>query len=83
MANAVFLQQHGWYRLDARGNKPGVAAAFTPPRERLAFRLTIEGECDLPGLHAEPLPEVVAVLTANTDWRQVAQRLPDHPPPRG
>ena len=35
--NAVFLEDIGWYRCDARGNRPGVTAAFTPPVERLAF----------------------------------------------
>ena len=30
--NAVHLPEHGWYRIDARGNKPGVDAQFTPPR---------------------------------------------------
>ncbi len=35
--NAVHLEQHGWYRVDARGNKPGVSAEFCPPLEKLAF----------------------------------------------
>ncbi|MCA9151542.1 MAG: hypothetical protein KDA92_19655, partial [Planctomycetales bacterium] len=34
--NAVYLEAYGWYRIDARGNKPGVAAAFSPPLEKLA-----------------------------------------------
>ncbi|MCK7466909.1 MAG: transglutaminase family protein [Desulfosudis oleivorans] len=32
--NAVWLDGHGWYRIDARGNKPGVTAGFCPPREQ-------------------------------------------------
>jgi NAD(P)H-dependent FMN reductase len=35
--NAVYLQRYGWYRIDARGNKPGVDADFCPPLEKLAF----------------------------------------------
>lgn len=35
--NAVYLKDFGWYRIDPRGNKPGVKAAFCPPREQLAF----------------------------------------------
>jgi len=27
--NAVYLKRYGWYRMDARGNKPGVAAEFS------------------------------------------------------
>jgi len=29
--NAVHLKDFGWYRIDARGNKPGVDAQFCPP----------------------------------------------------
>jgi transglutaminase-like putative cysteine protease len=36
--NALYLPDYGWYRVDARGNKPGVAAEFCPPTEKLAFR---------------------------------------------
>jgi transglutaminase-like putative cysteine protease len=31
--NAVLLPDVGWYRIDARGNRPDVQADFTPPRE--------------------------------------------------
>ena len=34
--------------MDARGNKPGVQAEFTPPIEQLAYPVIIEGEADLP-----------------------------------
>ena len=53
--NAVFLRGHGWYRIDARGNKPGVAAAFSPPIEKLAFAILSPEEADLPEIWAEPL----------------------------
>lgn len=75
--NAVHLRRHGWYRIDARGNKPGVEAAFEPPRECLAFPADQPGESDLPGIHADPWPEVVAVLTTATDYAAVLARLPD------
>ncbi len=52
--NAVFLKRHGWYRIDARGNKPGVQAAFSPPVEKLAFPITSKEEADLPEIWAEP-----------------------------
>lgn len=41
--NAVYLQKYGWYRIDARGNKAGVQAAFAPPTEMLAFRILTRG----------------------------------------
>ena len=30
--NAVYLNEHGWYRVDARGCKAGVTSDFTPLR---------------------------------------------------
>lgn len=75
--NAVYLDDFGWYRLDARGNKPGVDAQFTPPVEALAFAVRPPNECDLPEIWAEPLPNVVAALEQHSDVVQVAQNLPD------
>ncbi|MFO0691937.1 MAG: transglutaminase family protein [Polyangiales bacterium] len=73
----VHLPDHGWYRVDARGNKPGVDARFDPPEERLAFHLVDPGERDYPGIHAEPWPEVVEVLTSETTVQGVFEHLPD------
>lgn len=78
--NAVFLPEHGWYRIDARGNKPGVDARFTPPRERLAFAVRPPHEADFAEVFAEPLPEVVAALPPGSTWDEVAASLPDKAP---
>lgn len=75
--NAVYLQQHGWYRLDARGNKAGVAAEFTPPREKLAFPIIDASECDFPEIWSEPLPLIITTLTQNASVEQVFANLPD------
>jgi hypothetical protein len=75
--NAVFLKDHGWYRIDARGNKPGVAAAFTPPVERLAFKLSYPTERDLPEIWNEPLPLIVKALTTMHSIEEVYANLPD------
>lgn len=75
--NAAYLPDIGWYRIDARGNKEGVAARFTPPVEKLAFPANIEGEADLPEIWTEPLPIVVRVLTSSTNFLEVASNLPD------
>lgn len=77
--NAVFLQGHGWYRIDARGNKPGVVAQFTPPREQLAFALQDANEFDLSEIFAEPLPIIVATLESCADIDAVHANLPDIP----
>lgn len=75
--NAVYLKEHGWYRIDARGNKPGVDAAFCPPQERLAFPILGREERDLPEIWSEPLPLIVRTLTEWKTVEQVAENLPD------
>lgn len=78
--NAVWLEEFGWYRIDARGNRPGVDARFSPPVERLAFPLQDPDEADLSGIHAEPLPAVVRVLTMCATVAEVYEKLPDWEP---
>lgn len=75
--NAVHLPDWRWYRVDARGNKPGVDARFCPPAEQLAFALQDAFEADLPGIWAEPDPLVVQALTRYNDAAEVASHLPD------
>ena len=75
--NAVYLEDHGWYRIDARGNKPGVNAQFTPPVEMLAFPILGKQERDLPELWPEPLPQVVDVLMRCRTVQEVAEAFPD------
>ena len=75
--NAVYLKEHGWYRIDARGNKEGVDAQFTPPIEKLAFPIVTKGELDLPEVWTEPLPEVIKALEKGKDYLDVAENLPD------
>jgi transglutaminase-like putative cysteine protease len=75
--NAVLLPGHGWYRIDPRGNKPGVDAQFIPPVERLAFPVREEGERDFADVWAEPLPRVVSALRAHATYDAVWRELPD------
>lgn len=75
--NAIYLENHGWYRIDARGNKPGVSAEFCPPQEQLAFAIISEGEADIPGYWPEPLPQVVEILENSKTYLDVANHLPD------
>ncbi|MBU0484349.1 MAG: transglutaminase family protein [Proteobacteria bacterium] len=75
--NAVFLPEHGWYRVDPRGNKEGVDAQFNPPVERLAFPITSKFEADLPEIWPQPLSVVVEVLTKYATYQDVYENLPD------
>jgi transglutaminase-like putative cysteine protease len=75
--NAIWLGDFGWYRVDPRGNKPGVNAQFQPPGEALAFAIKAPQERDLPEIWAEPLPVVVEALERYATWDQVLANLPD------
>ncbi len=79
--NAVYLPSTGWYRIDARGNKDGVDAQFTPPVERLAYPVLVKGEADLPEIWVQPLLEVRQVLLSCRTYQELAENLPDIPDP--
>lgn len=73
--NAIYLQGLGWYRVDARGNKEGVSAQFTPPVERLAFGLIKPGETNIEGVFAEPHQAIVSLLESCDSVQVVFERL--------
>jgi transglutaminase-like putative cysteine protease len=75
--NAVWLPDYGWYRVDPRGNKPGIDARFCPPVEKLAFSTDDKLEADLPEIWPEPLPLVVKALTTYSTVEDVYRNLPD------
>ncbi|MFT7388326.1 MAG: hypothetical protein ACI8VC_001572, partial [Candidatus Endobugula sp.] len=79
--NAVYLEGFGWYRVDARGNKPGVSAEFCPPIEKLPYPMVMgygnEGEADLPEIWAEPLAIIIDALEPGKTFQDVADNLPD------
>jgi transglutaminase-like putative cysteine protease len=75
--NAVFLKNHGWYRMDARGNKDGVNAQFSPPREQLAFPIILNSEADLPEIWSKPLSIIISVLEEYETYKEVYDNLPD------
>lgn len=77
---AVYLQHHGWYRVDPRGEKPGVTAGFSPPVEQLPFRPDREGEIDLPGRFPDALACVVSTLRQWPTADEVRSNLPDYIP---
>lgn len=77
--NAVLLPEIGWYRIDPRGNKPGVNAQFNPPHEQLAFPIHANGESDLPEIWPDPLEIVVQALRRHQSFESLAQDLPDVP----
>jgi len=74
--NWIYLKEHGWYRVDARGNKEGVNAQFTPPHEQLAFRPQ-ENEYDLNDNLTEPLDVVVQTLKKYQSYDEMICHFPD------
>ncbi len=75
--NAVFLKNHGWYRIDPRGNKEGISAQFSPPHEQLAYEIKVGPEADLSEIWPEPLPIVISVLEKCITYKEVCENLPD------
>lgn len=75
--NAVHLKNYGWYRIDARGNKPGVSAQFCPPVEKLAFPTIDPAERSFPEILSKPMVQVVKVLTEYGTVEEVYKNLPD------
>ena len=75
--NAVYLKNFGWYRIDARGNKNGVNALFTPPTEHLAFHVRTSHEIDFREILTEPLELVVNALQTYTTFETSLANLPD------
>ncbi len=73
--NAIYLKDHGWYRVDARGNKEGVHAEFVPPVERLAFGLVHHGEHDIEGIFSSPHQAIVNLLESCDTVHSVFDRL--------
>jgi hypothetical protein len=76
---AIHLRRHGWYRVDPRGNKPGVTSDFRPPLERLPFSPKLEGERDLPERYSDALACVVSTLRQWPTAEEVRANLPDQP----
>ncbi|MEU7551877.1 transglutaminase family protein [Streptomyces sp. NPDC044571] len=66
-----------WYRLDPRGNKPGVDAQFSVDGEQLAFPVRPElGEVDYPEVYAAPHPATLTALQESADRPELWRNLP-------
>lgn len=77
--NAVYLPNIGWYRVDPRGNREGIQAAFMPPRESLAYTPKLGEEADFQAILTDPLPNVVEALKQHSTREDLMQNLPDVP----
>lgn len=78
--NAVYLPEIGWYRVDARGNREGINAQFTPPQEQLAYTTQVPGEAEFQNIFSEPLAVVVQALQSHRTLDELRFNLPDISP---
>lgn len=66
--NAVYLDDVGWFRVDPRGNKPGVDSQFSTDEEKLAYPIREElGEFDYPNVLTSPPPSVISAMHETKD----------------
>ena len=77
---AVHLKRHGWYRVDPRGDKPGISSDFTPPVECLPYTPKLTGEMDVPGRFPDAMACVVSTLRQWPTAADVRAHLPDCEP---
>ncbi|MEM9450478.1 MAG: transglutaminase family protein [Cyanobacteria bacterium P01_E01_bin.6] len=75
--NSIYLEEFGWYRVDARGNREGIDTQFYPPAEHLAFSIHLAEERDFPAILPDPLPLVIDALHRDTTWDDLLLNLPD------
>lgn len=75
--NAVYLKDSGWFRVDPRGNKPGVDSQFSTDVEKLAYLIREElGEVDYPEVFTTPLPAVIQSMEDSADCQALFYNRP-------
>lgn len=76
--NAVYLDHIGWFRIDPRGNKPGIDSQFSTEKEQLAYPIRPEfGEIDYPMVFAKPLPSVITAMQCSKNTQELFYTRPD------
>lgn len=76
--NAVYLDGRGWFRVDPRGNKPGIDSQFSIEKERLAYPIREElGEKDYPNVFVAPLPSVITSMKESADSHELFYKRPE------
>jgi len=83
--NAVYLPgRQAWFRLDPRGNKPGVNSQFNLEQEQLAYPIRPElGEVDYPYVLVSPPADVLAAMRNSADSHELFFKRPQTLTPPG
>lgn len=75
--NAVYFEDTGWFRVDPRGNKPGIDSQFTWEEEKLAYPIREAlGEEDYPNVFTAPLPSVIESMVNSEDSQALFYNRP-------
>lgn len=75
--NAVYFKDTGWFRVDPRGNKPGIDSEFNTEREQLAYVIHPEmGEIDYPDVYTKPLSPVIKSMRESKDAHELFYKRP-------
>lgn len=76
--NAVYLDEVGWFRVDPRGNKPGIDSQFSMSEEKLAYPIRPElGEVDYPDVLVTPLPGVIEAMRSSCNTQELFYKRPE------
>lgn len=77
--NAVyFAEMDKWFRVDPRGNKPGISSEFSISPEKLAYPIRTElDEIDYPYVFSEPLDEVISGMKLANDCKELFVNRPE------
>ncbi|MDQ2864298.1 MAG: transglutaminase family protein [Bacteroidota bacterium] len=76
--NAIYLDDTGWFRVDPRGNKPGIDSEFSTDTEKLAYSIDpSKGEVDYPNVFPEPLPNVITAMQNSANVAELFYNRPE------
>lgn len=76
--NALYLKEFGWFRVDPRGNKPGIDSQFNAKEEQLAYVIHPDlGEVDYPKVFVNPLPSVLEAMETSKSTQELFFNRPE------
>ncbi|MBP2241029.1 transglutaminase-like putative cysteine protease [Cytobacillus eiseniae] len=77
--NAVYLDDiNQWFRLDPRGNKPGVYSEFSISPEKLAYPIRTQlDEMDYPFVYKDPLESVIYSMEQSINCKELFFNRPE------
>lgn len=77
--NAVYFEElDKWFRVDPRGDKPGVHSEFSIDAEKLAYPIRTElDEVDYPYVFSKPLEKVLSSMEESNEYKELFYKRPE------